>query len=197
MLIAILRIPLGEGDVIFNRVAIIQIERKRVLVQTCRQSHPSVCRSVCVSAWRAYCGKTADWIWMLFRVVSEVSRGMGVLNGVEIVEGERAVWGIIVGHLIVTNGDFVAYSLPRRVATGCAQITLEFLVSDKYETDEVCEPSTSPERSARQRITGEKRAHVHRKWKTSRVEIVGQIMKLQANQQQVNPLMHKVAKMVT
>jgi len=80
---------------------------------------------------------------------------------------------------------------------GSSQITLGFLVTDKYETDEVCEPSTSPELSARQRVTGEKRAHVHRKSKTSRVEIVGQIMQLQANQQQVNPLMHKVAKMVT
>jgi len=65
------------------------VKRKRLLVQTCRQSHVSVCLSVC----RVYCGKTADWIWMPFGVVSSVGQGMGVLDGVEIVKGERAVLG--------------------------------------------------------------------------------------------------------
>jgi len=37
------------------------------------------------------CGKAADWIWMPFGVVNGVARWMGVLDGVEIVEGERAV----------------------------------------------------------------------------------------------------------
>jgi len=27
-----------------------------------------------------YCGKTADWIWMLFGMVSGVGLGMGVLD---------------------------------------------------------------------------------------------------------------------
>jgi len=35
-----------------------------------------------------YCGKTADWIWMPFGLVSRISQWMGVLDGVEIVEGE-------------------------------------------------------------------------------------------------------------
>jgi len=30
----------------------------------------------------------ADWIWMLFDMVSGVSRGTGVLDGVDIVVGE-------------------------------------------------------------------------------------------------------------
>jgi len=40
--------------------------------------------------------------------VSGVDRGMGVLDGVETVEGEGAVSGLNVGHPIVTNRDFVA-----------------------------------------------------------------------------------------
>ena len=47
------------------------------------------CRSVCAEG--VYCDKTADWIGMLFRVVSRVGREMGVLDAVEIVEGEGAV----------------------------------------------------------------------------------------------------------
>jgi len=40
-----------------------------------------------------YCGKTAEWIWMPFGTVSGVGRGIGVLDGVVIVEAEGAVWG--------------------------------------------------------------------------------------------------------
>jgi len=46
---------------------------------------------------------------MPFGMVSGVSRGMGVLDGLVIVEGERAVLGVNLGHHIVTNWDFVAY----------------------------------------------------------------------------------------
>jgi len=71
-----------------------------------------MCRSVSMSVGRSvrrvYCGKTADWIWMPFGLVSRVGRGMGVLNGVEIVEGEGVVLVVNVGHSTVTNGDFVA-----------------------------------------------------------------------------------------
>jgi len=35
--------------------------------------------SVGLSVRWVNCGKTADWIWMPFRVVSGVCRGMGVL----------------------------------------------------------------------------------------------------------------------
>ena len=43
---------------------------------------------------------------MLFGMVSGVGKGMGVLDGVEIVEGVGAVFGVNLGHPIVTNGDF-------------------------------------------------------------------------------------------
>ena len=85
--------------------ASLTINRKRVLVQTCRQSHLSVGLS---GLRRVYCGKTADWIWMPFGMVSGVSRGMGVLDRAEIVEGEGAVLGVNIEHPIVTNGDFTA-----------------------------------------------------------------------------------------
>jgi len=57
---------------------------------SCRLAYLSVC--VCLSVRKVYCGKTADWIWMPFVMVSGVSRGMGVLDGV-IVKGEGAVLG--------------------------------------------------------------------------------------------------------
>ena len=44
---------------------------------------------------------------MPFGMVSGVGRCMGVLVGVKIVKGERAVLGVNVGHYIVTNRDFV------------------------------------------------------------------------------------------
>ena len=50
----------------------------------------------------------AEWFQMPFGMVSGVSRGIGVLTGVVIVEGEGAVLGVNLGRLIVTNGDFVA-----------------------------------------------------------------------------------------
>ena len=37
-----------------------------------------------------------------------VGRGLGVLDGVEIVERKRTVLGVNMSHLIVTSGDFVA-----------------------------------------------------------------------------------------
>jgi len=41
---------------------------------------------------------------MPFGIVSGVGRGMSVLDGVVIIEGE----GAVLGHPIVTNGDFIA-----------------------------------------------------------------------------------------
>ena len=41
-----------------------------------------------------YCGKTVDWIRMVFGVVvSGVGGKIGVLDGVVIVEGEGQLWG--------------------------------------------------------------------------------------------------------
>jgi len=45
-----------------------------------------------------------DAVW----VVSGVGRGMGVLDGEVIVEGEWVVLGMNLRRPIVTNGDFVA-----------------------------------------------------------------------------------------
>jgi len=57
--------------------------------------NPSVglCVCVCVSVWIVYCGKTADWIRKPFGTVSGVGPGMGVLDGVVIVEGEGQFLG--------------------------------------------------------------------------------------------------------
>jgi len=56
------------------------------MLRTCRLDH------LCVSVRKVYCGKTADWIRMPFGVVSDgVGLGMGVLDGVMIVEEEGAV----------------------------------------------------------------------------------------------------------
>jgi len=43
---------------------------------------------------------------MAFGMVSGVGRGMGILDGVVIVEEEGAVLGLNLGHTILTNGDF-------------------------------------------------------------------------------------------
>jgi len=45
---------------------------------------------------------------MPFGIVSGVGRGMDVLDGMVIVEGEGAVLGMNLGRPIITNGDFVA-----------------------------------------------------------------------------------------
>jgi len=59
--------------------------------------------------WAGCCGrKTADWVWMPFRVVSGVGRGIGVLNGGGDCRKEMAVLRINVEHHIITNGEFVA-----------------------------------------------------------------------------------------
>jgi len=60
-----------------------------------------------LSVRKVYYDKTADCIRMPFGVVSGIGRGMGVLDGVVIVEGEGAVLVVNLGRHIVTNGDFV------------------------------------------------------------------------------------------
>ena len=49
---------------------------------------------------------------MPFEVVSGVGRGMGVLDGVMIVEGKGAVLKVNLGRPIVTNGDFATRLVP-------------------------------------------------------------------------------------
>jgi len=72
--------------------------------------HVPICRSA-----KVYCGKMDDWIRMPFRVVRGVGQGTGVLDGVVIIEGEKAVLEVNLGRPIVTSGAFV---------TRCSQITL-------------------------------------------------------------------------
>jgi len=50
----------------------------------------------------------ADWIQMPFVMVSGVSRSIGLLDVVVIVEGVWAVSGVNFGRPILTNGAFVA-----------------------------------------------------------------------------------------
>ena len=77
-----------------------------MLEQACRLSHLSVCLglSVWLSVKWVNCGKTADWIWMPFGVVSGVGRKMGVLDGWRSSKG-RGSFGVNVGHPIATNED--------------------------------------------------------------------------------------------
>jgi len=56
------------------------------MLRICRLDHLSVGLSVCLSVRKVYCGKTANWIRMPFGMVIGVGRGMGVLDGVVIVE---------------------------------------------------------------------------------------------------------------
>ena len=53
------------------------------MLHTCRLAHLLVCVCVLVgrSVRKVYSGKTAEWIWMPFGVVSGVGQGMGVLDG--------------------------------------------------------------------------------------------------------------------
>jgi len=65
--------------------------------------------SACLSVRKVYCGETADWTRMPFGVVSGVGRGMGVFDGVVIVEEEGAVLGVVnLGPPTGYNGNFVA-----------------------------------------------------------------------------------------
>jgi len=71
-----------------------------VLELSCRLAHLSVCLSVYRSVglsmselWK----KTADWILMPFGVVNGIGRRMGVLDGLEFVEGKGQFWGLMWG----------------------------------------------------------------------------------------------------
>jgi len=86
------------------------------MVRACRLDGDHL--SVCLSVRRVYYGKTADWIRIPFRVVSGVGRGMGVLDGLVIVEGERADFGVNLGRPIVTNGAFEEMREPIELSFG-------------------------------------------------------------------------------
>ena len=54
-----------------------------LILLTHRLAHLSVCLCVglvCLSVWKVYCGKMADWIRIPLGMVTGVDRGMGVLD---------------------------------------------------------------------------------------------------------------------
>jgi len=67
-----------------------------------------VCRLVGQSVRKVYCAKTTDWIQMPFGMVNGVSQGMGALDGCGDRQMGRGIFGVNLGHPILTNGDFVA-----------------------------------------------------------------------------------------
>jgi len=69
--------------IIVSHVAFYQVSISGLCDGTCQL----VCLSVDLSVHKAYCGKTTEWIWMPFGMMSGVGQVMGVLNGV-IIEGE-------------------------------------------------------------------------------------------------------------
>jgi len=71
-------------------------------------ARPSVGRLVDRFVRKVHCGKTAEWIQMPFGMASGVGQGTSVLDGVVIIEGERAVLWVNLGRPIATSGDFVA-----------------------------------------------------------------------------------------
>ena len=73
-----------------RHVTFLTLDWKRIRVGPWEpKSFRAVCRSVCLSVRKVYC----DWIWMPLGVVIGVGRWMGVLDGVEIVEGMGSFGG--------------------------------------------------------------------------------------------------------
>jgi len=90
-----------------------------LILLTCRLAHLSVglcvslcvCRSVGLSVGpKVYCGKTADWIQMLFEMMSGVDWAMGVLDGGGDRRRGRGSFEDEFGafYSIVTTGNFAA-----------------------------------------------------------------------------------------
>jgi len=85
----------------------------------------SLCPSVSQSVRKVYCDKMADWIRMPFGMVSGVGRGMGVSDGVVIVE----VSGLNLGSPIVTNGNFATQLFPNYFGQYLLTIQLGLTIS--------------------------------------------------------------------
>ena len=86
--------------------------------------------SVGLSVRKVYCGKTAEWIRMPFRVVSGVGRWMGVLEEMVIVEGEGAVLWMNLGRPIVISGVFATWLFSDYLED--LLLLLQFLVNKNY-----------------------------------------------------------------
>jgi len=65
--------------------------------------------SICRFVRNLYCGKTAEWIRMSFRMMSGVGRGIGVLYGGDDHRRGRGSFGVNFARLTVSNGAFVVY----------------------------------------------------------------------------------------
>ena len=61
-----------------------------------------------------------------------VRRGMGVLDGVIIVEGEGAAFGLILGRPIVTNGEFATRIFPNYFAQYLLEVVFNYTVVNNY-----------------------------------------------------------------
>jgi len=83
----------GHKRVVLYNIISRDAIRAKAGVGTGLSLSPSVGLYVCWSVHWVNCGKMADLIWMPLGVVSVVGRMMGVLDRMEIVEGEGQFWG--------------------------------------------------------------------------------------------------------
>jgi len=93
-------IPFGLEELQFAYVR--ERRTNTLMVQISRLDHLLVGQSV----HKVYCGKMAERICMLFGMVSGVSQGIGILDGACYRRRRRDSFGVNLGHLIVTSGDF-------------------------------------------------------------------------------------------
>jgi len=78
--------------------------------------------SVDLSVCNVYYDKMAEWIRMLIGMVSGVSRGKDILDGSGDHRRGRAVFGMNLGHTIVTNGDFATRLFTNYLEQSCIGI---------------------------------------------------------------------------
>jgi len=69
----------------------------------------SVGASIRAPVCPVHCGKTMDRIWMPFGVIGRTGPGTRQVVGLAIGPWEGVLLGANFGHIIVTNGDFLAY----------------------------------------------------------------------------------------
>ena len=83
-----------------------------------------------LSVRKVYCDKTPDWIHMPFGVVIGVGQGMGVLDGVVIVEGEGAFSRVNLGCPHWVRDIWVKLLKLRH-----GSISLEYFLTPYFEED--------------------------------------------------------------
>ena len=75
-----------------------------------------------------HCGKTADWIQILFGIIGRTGPGMRQVVGFGDRSTGRGTSGVNLGRAIVSNGDFTAYLCDSAATKPSSQITLGRLV---------------------------------------------------------------------